>query len=62
MKHELDLEQMRAAWMARFGMGWVDALDVFEDDYFFSIMADLRRLDSLDVNRPAEQYRIKVPQ
>jgi len=62
MKHGLDLEQMRTAWIARFGTSWVDALDVWEDDFFFPILADLRQLDCLDINRLTEQYRIKVPQ
>ena len=62
MRHGLNLEQMQTAWIARFGTGWVDGLDVWEDDFFFYVLADLSRLDSLDVNRLTEQYKIKVPQ
>jgi len=62
MTHGLDMEQMRAAWIARFGTGWVDGLDVWEDDFFFPVLKALARLDCLDTNRPTEQYRIKVPQ
>ena len=58
----LDLDQMRAAWIARFGTDWIEVLDIFEDDYFYPMAQGLIRLDSLDVNLRTEEYRIKLPQ
>ena len=59
---QLSMEQMRAAWLARYGSGWVDNMDVWEDDLFFNILMDLTRLDCMDVDRAQERYRIKAGQ
>lgn len=56
----LSKDHLRAAWLARYGSGWVDVMEVSEDNLFFAIASDLVRLDCMNVDVAREQYQIKL--
>lgn len=55
----LSKDHLYAAWLARYGSGWVDVMDVWEDELFFTIASDLVRLDCMNVDINQDQYQIK---